>query len=129
MINFKNKTILITGGTGSFGSGFINYVIKNNIFFKKIIILSRDEYKQDILEKQIPKEYKKKIVNIYQPKLSIIEKQKDFTYAIKKHPSTKYSLSPTVFFLDLFKFFYTFKSPLFQKKQNSQINQLLQQMV
>ena len=60
MINFKNKTILITGGTGSFGSGFINYVIKNNIFFKKIIILSRDEYKQDILEKQIPKEYKKK---------------------------------------------------------------------
>ena len=48
--------------------------------------------------------------------MSIIEKQKDFTYAIKKHPSIKYSLSLITFFLDLFKFFYTFKSPFAQKK-------------
>jgi len=27
-IMFNNKTILITGGTGSFGKAFINYVLK-----------------------------------------------------------------------------------------------------
>ena len=44
-MNLKNKTILITGGTGSFGNAFVNYSIKNNLF-KKIIIFSRDEMKQ-----------------------------------------------------------------------------------
>ncbi len=41
----NNKTILITGGTGSFGKKLVNYLIKN---FKpnKIIVFSRDELKQ-----------------------------------------------------------------------------------
>ena len=42
----KNKSILITGGTGSFGKSFINYIFKNKIKFKKIVIFSRDEFKQ-----------------------------------------------------------------------------------
>lgn len=44
---FKNKTIFITGGTGSIGSE----VVKNLIPLKpkKIIIFSRDEYKQHVL--------------------------------------------------------------------------------
>ena len=50
---FKNKIILITGGTGSFGSAFVNYVIKNNIPFKEIRILSRDEKKQDDFRKKL----------------------------------------------------------------------------
>ena len=43
-MNLKNKNILITGGTGSFGKKFIERIIK----FKpnKIIIYSRDELKQ-----------------------------------------------------------------------------------
>lgn len=46
MFNFlKNKTILITGATGSFGKNFLNYLI-NIRNLKKIIIFSRDEYKQ-----------------------------------------------------------------------------------
>ncbi len=40
-----NKTILITGGTGSFGNHFVDYVLKN-YKPKKIIIYSRDEFKQ-----------------------------------------------------------------------------------
>ena len=41
---FKNKTILITGGTGSFGKNFTkNLIIKEQV--KKIIIYSRDEFK------------------------------------------------------------------------------------
>jgi UDP-N-acetylglucosamine 4,6-dehydratase len=35
---FKNKTILITGGTGSFGQAFVNYILRNNFSFRKIII-------------------------------------------------------------------------------------------
>lgn len=41
----NNKTILITGGTGSFGHHFVNYVL-GRYQPKKIIIYSRDEFKQ-----------------------------------------------------------------------------------
>lgn len=43
-----NKAILITGGTGSFGNHFVDYILKN-YQPKKIIIYSRDEYKQFIM--------------------------------------------------------------------------------
>ena len=43
---FKNKTILITGGTGSFGKAFLEYLLVNHKELKKIIIFSRDELKQ-----------------------------------------------------------------------------------
>ncbi len=42
------KTILITGGTGSFGKCFTKYVLRN-YDPKKIIIYSRDEYKQFVM--------------------------------------------------------------------------------
>ena len=41
----NGKTVLITGGTGSFGNYFTEYVLKN-YKPKKIIIYSRDEFKQ-----------------------------------------------------------------------------------
>lgn len=41
----NDKTILITGGTGSFGNHFTNYVLRR-YKPKKIIIYSRDEFKQ-----------------------------------------------------------------------------------
>jgi UDP-N-acetylglucosamine 4,6-dehydratase/5-epimerase len=51
-MNFKGKTILITGGTGSFGNAFLNYIIvKEN--FKEVRIFSRDEKKQDDMRKNI----------------------------------------------------------------------------
>ncbi len=40
-----NKTILITGGTGSFGHSFTKYVLEH-YNPRKLIIYSRDEYKQ-----------------------------------------------------------------------------------
>ena len=43
---FKNKSLLITGGTGSFGKALVNYLVKNRFPLKKIIIFSRDELKQ-----------------------------------------------------------------------------------
>ena len=48
----KNKTILITGGTWSFGKKFLELVLKKYNNFKKIIIFSRDEFKQHELAKQ-----------------------------------------------------------------------------
>ena len=43
---FKNKTLLITGGTGSFGNAVLNKFIHAD-FFNEIRIFSRDEKKQD----------------------------------------------------------------------------------
>ena len=40
----KNKTIMITGGTGSFGQACTKFLLQCNV--KKIIIFSRDELKQ-----------------------------------------------------------------------------------
>ena len=42
---FKNKTLLITGGTGSFGNAVLNRFLATDI--KEIRIFSRDELKQD----------------------------------------------------------------------------------
>ena len=41
----NGKSILITGGTGSFGKAFVSYILKN-YKPKKIVIFSRDEMKQ-----------------------------------------------------------------------------------
>ena len=49
---FKNKTLLITGGTGSIGNAIIDYFIKHKISLKKIIIFSRDEWKQYEMERR-----------------------------------------------------------------------------
>lgn len=46
----NSKTILITGGTGSFGKMFAKTVLKNYPEIKKIIIYSRDEYKQFLMQ-------------------------------------------------------------------------------
>ncbi|MCR5598501.1 MAG: UDP-N-acetylglucosamine 4,6-dehydratase (inverting) [Lachnospiraceae bacterium] len=45
----NDKTILVTGGTGSFGHHFVDYVLAH-YKPKKIIIYSRDEYKQFVMQ-------------------------------------------------------------------------------
>ena len=57
----KNKTILITGATGSFGRTFTDYLLKNNKEIKKIIIFSRDELKQFQMQNEINKKFLPKI--------------------------------------------------------------------
>jgi len=47
---FKDKTLLITGGTGSFGNAVMERFLDTNI--KEIRIFSRDEKKQDDMRKQ-----------------------------------------------------------------------------
>ena len=49
--SFKDKTVLITGGTGSYGKFLTNYLYENKFKFKKLIIFSRDELKQHEMSK------------------------------------------------------------------------------
>ena len=48
----NNKSILITGATGSFGQQFIKVVLKKYKKIKRLVIFSRDEFKQYILQKE-----------------------------------------------------------------------------
>tara|TARA_Y100000590_G_scaffold462106_2_gene625347 strand:+ start:312 stop:1307 length:996 start_codon:yes stop_codon:yes gene_type:complete len=57
---FKNKTILITGGTGSFGQKFVQVAL-SKLSPKKIIIYSRDELKQYEMKEKIPVKFKNKM--------------------------------------------------------------------
>ena len=45
MAEFQGKTILVTGGTGSFGGYFVNFLLDKN--FEEIRVFSRDELKQE----------------------------------------------------------------------------------
>ncbi|OCC30875.1 hypothetical protein GNX_0617 [Leptospira interrogans serovar Canicola] len=47
---FKNKSLLITGGTGSFGKAVLDRFLNSDI--REIRIFSRDEKKQDDLRKK-----------------------------------------------------------------------------
>ncbi len=49
---FNNKNILITGGTGSFGTLFVEKILKD-YNPKRLIIYSRDELKQSLIAKRI----------------------------------------------------------------------------
>lgn len=51
-INFKHKTLLITGGTGSFGNKMLRYFL-NKTEIDEVRIFSRDEEKQDKMRNEL----------------------------------------------------------------------------
>lgn len=50
----ENKTILITGGTGSLGKALTKHIISLGVDIKKLIIFSRDEQKQFVMAQEFP---------------------------------------------------------------------------
>jgi UDP-glucose 4-epimerase len=68
---FKNKILLITGGTGSFGESFLRKVLSSKILFKEIRIFSRDEKKQEDLRKNINNKNVKFIIGDVRDKESL----------------------------------------------------------
>ena len=59
-MNLDGKSVLITGGTGSFGKEFIKTVLgRYNV--KKMIIYSRDELKQSEMKHQYPSDQYKNV--------------------------------------------------------------------
>ena len=94
----SNKTILITGGTGSFGSYIVKELLKKNP--KQVIIFSRDEDKQYSLQHEL-KNFNKKIrfvIGDVRDFKSIDKAMRDGVdivlnaAALKQIPSTEYNI-------------------------------------
>ena len=51
----NGKSILITGGTGSFGKAFTKRILKSFPKIKRLVVFSRDELKQFEMEKKSQK--------------------------------------------------------------------------
>ena len=89
---FKNKTLLITGGTGSFGNAVLRKFLSTNI--KEIRIFSRDELKQDNMKKYDNKKLKFYIGDV-RDKNSINDAMRGVDYvfhaaALKQVPSCEF---------------------------------------
>jgi UDP-N-acetylglucosamine 4,6-dehydratase/5-epimerase len=54
MLNLNGKSILITGGTGSFGKMFTRLILERNPDIKRLVILSRDEQKHFNMAMEFP---------------------------------------------------------------------------
>ena len=50
-----NNSYLITGGTGSFGKAFIKKLLKTKTRINRLVIFSRDEFKQSEMETKYPR--------------------------------------------------------------------------
>ena len=61
----NGKSILITGGTGSFGQAFTEKILKKFPSINKIIIFSRDEFKQNNMSEKYNSEKEKKILRFF----------------------------------------------------------------
>ena len=97
---FNSKTILITGGTGSFGSTCVQYLLEKHKP-KKVIIFSRDELKQyELSNLLIDRGYDSKKLRFFlgdvrdQARLNLAFKDVDFVIhaaALKQIPAAEYN--------------------------------------
>tara|TARA_B100000035_G_C21035818_1_gene570916 strand:- start:5116 stop:6111 length:996 start_codon:yes stop_codon:yes gene_type:complete len=90
---FKNKVLLITGGTGSFGNAMVDKILNSNI--SQIRIFSRDEKKQDDMRRKYNNEKLKFYLGDVRDKESIAHSMKDVNYvfhaaALKQVPSCEF---------------------------------------
>jgi len=90
---FDNKTLLITGGTGSFGNAIVSRFIKTKI--KEIRIFSRDELKQDNMRKLYNNEKLKFYIGDVRDQNSVDDVMRDVDYmfhaaALKQVPSCEF---------------------------------------
>jgi UDP-N-acetylglucosamine 4,6-dehydratase len=51
---WTNATVLITGGSGSFGHAFARLLLESEPRMKALRIYSRDEYKQSLMRERFP---------------------------------------------------------------------------
>ncbi|HNU60393.1 MAG TPA: polysaccharide biosynthesis protein, partial [Aquaticitalea sp.] len=54
MFELKNKSILITGGTGSLGKALTRHILYKHPEIKRLVVYSRDEQKQFQMEQEFP---------------------------------------------------------------------------
>ena len=77
---FNNKSLLVTGATGTFGSSFIEFVLKN-FKPKRVVIFSRDELKQFNMKNTFP-ENKYKCLRYFIGDVRDLNRLKMATYGI-----------------------------------------------
>lgn len=65
-------------------------------YYYKYLIKANPNDSVDIFIHSQSHKFRKEIQNVYQPKLALIEKKKDFSFALRHHPSTKFSLGLTI---------------------------------
>src|SRR5262249_46526237 len=53
-MDWSNLSVLVTGGTGSFGRQFVDVMMKSEFRPKRLIVFSRDELKQHELRQRHP---------------------------------------------------------------------------
>src|SRR5690554_4041470 len=90
---FKNKTLLITGGTGSFGNAVLKRFLDTDI--KEIRIFSRDEKKQDDMRHRLQNPKVKFYIGDVRDKRSVDTAMRDVDYvfhaaALKQVPSCEF---------------------------------------
>ena len=90
---FKNKTLLIAGGTGSFGNAVLRRFLSTNI--KEIRIFSRDELKQDDMRRLYNNDKLKFYLGDVRDQNSIDDAMRDVDYvfhaaALKQVPSCEF---------------------------------------
>ncbi|WP_321826991.1 polysaccharide biosynthesis protein [Maribacter dokdonensis] len=90
---FNNKTLLITGGTGSFGNAVLNRFLETDI--KEIRIFSRDEKKQDDMRNHLKNEKVKFYIGDVRDYNSIDKAMRGVDYvfhaaALKQVPSCEF---------------------------------------
>ncbi len=93
MTTFKNKILLITGGTGSFGNAVLNRFLDSDI--KEIRIFSRDEKKQDDMRHALQNPKVKFYIGDVRDKRSVDTAMKGVDYvfhaaALKQVPSCEF---------------------------------------
>lgn len=92
---FADKTILITGGTGSFGKRFVSYLL-NHDTPKRLIIYSRDELKQFEMQQQFDAPCMRYFIGDVRDKERLCSAMKDVDYvvhaaALKQVPAAEYN--------------------------------------
>ena len=91
---FSDKTLLITGGTGSFGSTVLKRFLDSDI--KEIRIFSRDELKQDNMRKLYNNEKIKFYIGDVRDQNSVDDVMRNVDYifhaaALKQVPAAEYN--------------------------------------
>jgi len=93
MSTFKDKTLLITGGTGSFGNAVLRRFLNTDI--KEIRIFSRDEKKQDDMRHRLQNQKVKYFIGDVRNKQSVDTAMRGVDYvfsaaALKQVPSCEF---------------------------------------